>query len=57
MKKKLTPEEIAREKAYADLHHFAELVLQDLNDRKTGWYYQFSAAVEKVRIHFPPVAP
>lgn len=41
-------------KAYADLHHFAELVLADLNDRKTGWYYQFSAACEKIRNHFPP---
>lgn len=41
-------------KAYEDLHHFAELVLADLNDKKTGWYYQFSAAVEKIRNHFPP---
>lgn len=41
-------------KAQADLHHYAELVLADLNDRKTGWYYQFSAAVEKIRNHFPP---
>jgi hypothetical protein len=44
----------ARAKAYANLHYFAELVLADLNDRKTGWYYQFSAAVEKVRNHYPP---
>ena len=39
----------AREKAWSDLLHFAELVAADLNDRKTGWYYQFTAAVDKVR--------
>jgi hypothetical protein len=48
-------EENAKErKAFADLHHYAELVLSDLNDRKTGWYYQFSAAVEKIRNHYAP---
>lgn len=41
-------------KAWSNLHYYAEHVLRDLNDRKTGWYYQFSAAVEKIRNYFPP---
>jgi len=50
----LIENEERREKAQSDLHHYSELVLSDLNDRKTGWYYQFSAAVEKIRNHFTP---
>lgn len=48
------PQREARAKANADLFRFSELVLSDLTARKTGWYYQFSAAVEKVRIYFNP---
>ena len=40
--------------AWQNLQDRAELVLGDLNERKTGWYYQFSAAVEKIRNHFQP---
>ena len=48
------PQREARAKANAQLFKYAELVLSDIHDGKTGWYYQFSAAVEKVRNYFNP---
>lgn len=42
--------------AHARLFKYAELILADLNERKSGWYYQFSAAVEKIRNHYNPTA-
>ena len=48
------PQHEARAKANAALFKYAELVLSDIHEGKTGWYYQFSAAVEKVRNHFNP---
>ena len=42
------PEAEQLEAAQANLLKFALLALADLDDQKTGWYYQFSAAAEKV---------
>ena len=38
-----------REKAIARLLDYAERVESDICDQDTGWFYQFSSAIEKLR--------